>query len=1211
MPELGWKLASRLGALLLLGFFLLLISLPNLIVLDNLRPQVLSFLRSRVAGEIEIGKLSLTFRHGPGIRIDNVAISDSSGKQDIRIATAILNFKFRPLFKRHLQVKRIVLVQPRIRLELDGPHAFSAGFLRPKPVSLTAARHKTTLSAVSAGNDLALGGGWRFIVKLTNAELKIVDGGIIFIDSLHGSRPVTTHLDNLKLSLKWFQTGAPAEFMFHSRVIDAGGNGFIRIDGVLSSLQLPLRPSQIFLDCQIEAENLNGGNYFPYYSRYVPMQFIGGRIDIDTTYQGNLLGLFHSRGEIVLHDVEFDYPRVFGRKLSADRLAISCDFRLADHYNTIEIKDCNIALDDFKLVGSCLLRDVRSGIDGKIDAGFSVPRFDPASIVPLLPAALLPEAVNQVFASLLPGGYCQLKHAFLRGSYRQLLALSTARPPGGIVGAELEWRGFACKNRRLGPDLLELDGDLKLTDDLLEIQDASIEWGGARIDRLRASIQRIYSDPFLELSCHPRFELAPLWTQLQRLSVRPGWRTASPGSSGNDRSFALSAGVLDGLFRARGPLLRPGEMNFRGKLQAAGVAFSVPVLKLPVSGLGGEINVDEREIVIDKVKGSLGDLVFNLRAGLAGPRNWIDGSGKLEKTLDCRLSCREISPDDISRLLPPQAGFSLRGKTAGPSRLALRLRGDLRHPKALQLNGDVDLDWSELMLSPLSFSLDRFRCRATFNQHEIRFRHLCLQKGGSDLAFRGSLYNGSGERFLKGEISSSNLVLGDFLKGGRSRPLSWPPGLKVELSGRLDHLLLPSATGEGGPVGQNAPWQNLYQCRFSLSGDPDTGLGLKHFSWLWGEQKGAVSIKADIDSFPDVSGRIVVEADNLDLDELLRAPAIEVVVQEEDAGEGGGTSPDKVPDRITAFEELTDVVESDEVSRLMEWKKKLAAFDLQVKVRARHLAWKNMVLDQLAGEATVDKSGVDITRIDGRSFDGDIYFSGNWRFADDLFSLDSEFSGINFEKFNDYLKNPDRGLPMQGGKGSMNLALDWQGRTLPEWKKSLDGLVSFNFKDGKLKRFTLISNICSLLNVSQFASLHLPKFSDGVPYRSLTGQGTIVDGVITIDDFTLQGPGLNLLATGKVSLLDEEIDLKMGIQPLQTVDKLLATIPVLGYIMTGDKKTFVIIPVTAKGPFSDVKISTKTVNGLGEKVGDVIQRFFETPVRLFKMSGKILQPGGQ
>ncbi|NPA24405.1 MAG: AsmA-like C-terminal region-containing protein, partial [Deltaproteobacteria bacterium] len=528
-----------------------------------------------------------------------------------------------------------------------------------------------------------------------------------------------------------------------------------------------------------------------------------------------------------------------------------------------------------------------------------------------------------------------------------------------------------------------------------------------------------------------------------------------------------------------------------------------------------------------------------------------------------------------------------------------------------RLSGDVDLDWSDLMLSPISSSLDRYQCQASFNQHEIHFRHLFLQRGRSDLAFKGSLFNGSGERFLKGEISSSNLILSDLLdQGGKSRSFSWPMGLKVELTGQLDHLLLPSGNEGFRPVGQDAPWQNFYQCRFALAGNPDSGLSLKRFSWLWGKQKSAVSIKADLDSFPDVGGRILIEAENLNLDKLLQAPDIEMAAQEEDSGMGEG-APDKQPERITAFEELTDVVESDEVSRLMEWKEKLATHNLQIEVRARHLTWKNLVLDQLAGEATIDKTGVDITRIDGRSFDGDIYFSGNWWFADDLFSLDSEFSGINFEKFNDYLKNPDRGLPMQGGEGSLTLALDWQGQTLSEWKKNLDGLISFNFKDGKLKRFTLISNICSLLNVSQFASLRLPKFSNGVPYRSMSGQGTIVGGVMTIDDFTLQGPGLNLLATGKVSLVDEEIDLKMGIQPLQTVDKLLATIPVLGYIMTGDKKTFVIIPVTAKGPFNDVKISTKTVTGLGEKVGDIIQRFFTTPVRLFKMSGQILQPSGR
>ena len=62
--------------------------------------------------------------------------------------------------------------------------------------------------------------------------------------------------------------------------------------------------------------------------------------------------------------------------------------------------------------------------------------------------------------------------------------------------------------------------------------------------------------------------------------------------------------------------------------------------------------------------------------------------------------------------------------------------------------------------------------------------------------------------------------------------------------------------------------------------------------------------------------------------------------------------------------------------------------------------------------------------------------------------------------------------------------------------------------------------------------------------------------------------------------------------------------------MTGDKKTFVVIPMTARGPFDDIKIKTQTVSGLGKKAGGMIQRFFKTPIRLLQMPGKLLNQIG-
>jgi uncharacterized protein YhdP len=302
----------------------------------------------------------------------------------------------------------------------------------------------------------------------------------------------------------------------------------------------------------------------------------------------------------------------------------------------------------------------------------------------------------------------------------------------------------------------------------------------------------------------------------------------------------------------------------------------------------------------------------------------------------------------------------------------------------------------------------------------------------------------------------------------------------------------------------------------------------------------------------------------------------------------------------------------DKVAALMSLKKVLQRNELNLTVRADRLLCLKMVLDEVECECSVKSSGVNIEKLVGTSFEGDFNVAAGWCFADDSFMVESQLEDISFETLNDYLNNPDRGLPVMGGHGSLNLDLYWHGNTLRSWEESLDGDLDFDFFDGRLKRFSMIANICSILNFSQYASLHLPKISisNGVPYRELTYRGLIVNGLLEFDEFEMVGPSFNLFGSGEIDMVNDTVDLKIGIQPLQTVGKVLASIPVLGYIMTGDEKTFVVIPVTVRGPFDDIKIKTRTVAGMGKNVAGMLQRFFKTPIRILQIPGKLFNMMG-
>ncbi len=1218
MAGFGWRLCSRLGALLLLLFFLFLISLPNLIDLDNFRPQLLALLRFRLAGEVQIGRISLTFRRGPGIKIDNVLLNDRSGRQRLAAEQLIVNLELASLFRRRIRLAGLTLVEPRIELRIEPARTPLQGFIKPSPPSAVlksaAAAGKPLPAAFSKEVSLPLGRGWSVSGQVRDACLEIIDGEVIFSDAEFASPPVKTHLKHLNLELKWHNSVVPAQFMLSTRVLDPTGDGELRIEGILSNLKLPFAPERMFLDCRVLAENLNGGAFFPYYRKHVPLSFIGARVDIDTTYQGSLMGLFHARGRVTLRDLVVDCPAVFGRRLTAGQLQVDCDLRLADSYNTISVRDCRVALDGFQLQGSCEMTRVWSGGEGRIDLDCHSSEFDPSTLIALLPSALLPAAFNRGAAGLLPGGVGRFTTIRLKGSYHQLAALcrpgAAADAAGGLIRLALTGHGLAFSLPGLSSFPIKCDGRLVYLGRRCDFSGINFTWGrGLNGNGIAGSID----DPFgkARLQASGRFGLRLAEFQRQLGKRQPALRRVGQKGKKDKSGFSFRQGALRGELTLKGPLKEPAKLQLSGLLVADRVAFSLPGLALPVEELCGDLHLLRKRIELCQGRGRIGKLQLAGNAALELPTSWMPLPGSsLQLPFSCRITANGVSPEKVAPLLPTASGLAFRGRTGGASRVELEWRGDLARPMVSLVAGRLQLDWRDFSPGRGWPRFDSCRCQATIASQRIDCRQLFVKQGASDLAFSGQLARCADGSTIRGEIVSRHLAPGAFIvcrpEAGKWR---WPSGLKLELRGRIDELLLDFGAGAAGTrclAGQPSPWRRLRRCRFHLSAGQDGRLYVGECSWLWGGQQARFGLSGDLQlaGLPAIlNGRLDLKVQDLDLDTLLHNSAVTMTTAEEDAARGAGIPGERPSRRVRVFENLSDVVENDQVRELMDWKRRLAAQNLELAFEAKHLVWHKMVLDHLAGRFRCRRQGMVIDKLTAQAFDGKFYLNGAWNFADDHFCFDLDCNGVNFEKFNDYLKNPARGLPMQGGHGSLSLALDWQGGNLQAWRKHLDGLLDFRFYDGRMKRFTLISNICSLLNVSQLASLRLPRFSQGVPYRTLTGQITVVNGIAEIDDFALKGPGLNLLASGRVDLVNDFIDLKVGVQPLQTVDKMLASIPIVGYIMTGKKKTFIVVPVTARGPFNDVKISTAAVKGLGRKSLDVLRRFFHTPLRWFGPEG--------
>ena len=193
--------------------------------------------------------------------------------------------------------------------------------------------------------------------------------------------------------------------------------------------------------------------------------------------------------------------------------------------------------------------------------------------------------------------------------------------------------------------------------------------------------------------------------------------------------------------------------------------------------------------------------------------------------------------------------------------------------------------------------------------------------------------------------------------------------------------------------------------------------------------------------------------------------------------------------------------------------------------------------------------------------------------------------------------------------GTLNLQGDItaRGSTLADVKKTALGNLRLHLEKGSLRKFNVLSKLFSILNFSQLLKLQLPDMvHGGMPYNEIKGSFSIHDGVVATKDLFISGDALNISIIGSTDIVREDLNFTIGVQPLQTVDKIVNRIPVLGWLLTGKGRAVVTAYFEARGKWSDPQVSAIPVKSMAKGVLNIFRRVFELPVRLFTDTGEVL-----
>ncbi len=216
------------------------------------------------------------------------------------------------------------------------------------------------------------------------------------------------------------------------------------------------------------------------------------------------------------------------------------------------------------------------------------------------------------------------------------------------------------------------------------------------------------------------------------------------------------------------------------------------------------------------------------------------------------------------------------------------------------------------------------------------------------------------------------------------------------------------------------------------------------------------------------------------------------------------------------------------------------------------------------------------------------------------FSLDR----ISLDKIQGFLEMGDRTVT---GNLSLTGEVTATGRNGEDFKKTAAGTFQIRAEKGVLKKFSVLSKIFSLLNVFQLAKFQLPDMAKGgMPYNSITGAVSLRDGILSSENFFIDSDAMQISGVGKIDLLKEGLDNIVGVHPLHTLDRIVAKIPIAGWLITDERGHLITVHFQVDGTWDDPQVTPIPAQSLAKGTMDIFRRLFQLPAKLITDTGEVL-----
>lgn len=181
--------------------------------------------------------------------------------------------------------------------------------------------------------------------------------------------------------------------------------------------------------------------------------------------------------------------------------------------------------------------------------------------------------------------------------------------------------------------------------------------------------------------------------------------------------------------------------------------------------------------------------------------------------------------------------------------------------------------------------------------------------------------------------------------------------------------------------------------------------------------------------------------------------------------------------------------------------------------------------------------------------------------------------------------------------GEFDLRADLSARgRIGELARNLKGSVTADMREGRVMKFALLGNILSMQNVAALLKEGGPRLDEaGFPYRRLAIKGRFDTDRFHVEESSFHSDAIGLVAQGWISLVQPESRLSVLVAPFSWVDKLVRSVPLVGYVVGG---TFTSVPVGVSGDIRDPRVVPLGLGAVTSELAGIFERALKLPVKL-------------